>query len=300
MTPLKKILKAGTRGSLLAVSQTEQVLELIKKANPEIDFEIVTIKTSGDEGNLEVLGAFVKEVEHALLRGEIDIAIHSYKDMPTALPQGVKIGALPKRGEYRDCLVTLNNQKIEDLPHAAKVGTGSLRRNFQIKALRPDIEVVPIRGNIITRMSKVTDKILDAVVLAGAGLQRVEMDDRITELFTTDQMLPAVAQGILAVQVRSDDDETLALVSKIHDEVTEIAARAERAFLIALGGGCRMPIGAYATVKADKIHLKGMLADEKGTKIERANLEGSKSTPERLGEDLAEILLKRFETNPLH
>lgn len=299
MTTEKKILRVGTRGSLLAVSQTHLVLDMLREANPGIDFEITTIKTSGDEGHLEVLGAFVKEVEHALLRNEIDLAIHSLKDMPTALPSGVVIGAMPKRGEPRDCLISREYKKLYELPRGARIGTSSLRRAYQLKSRRPDLEIVPIRGNIITRMNKVENLDVDAVVLAAAGLERVDMDSRIAEIFSYEEMLPAVSQGILAIEVRSDDRETFDIVQKIHDPESELAARAERAFLLALGGGCRMPIAAFAEIEGGKMELDGLLCNEKGDRMERATVKGDAQQPEELGKQLADVLLERFGKNPL-
>ena len=288
----KKLL-VGTRGSLLAVSQTTLVMQMLQKANPGLEYEIKTIKTSGDEGK-DVLGAFVKEVENELMKGGIDLAIHSLKDMPTQLPEGVCIAAMPKRGNHRDCLVSRHHIKLDDLPTGAKVGTSSLRRAYQLTLLRPDLEIVPLHGNIITRMRKTEEGILDAVVLAAAGLERVAMQDRITELFTEKNMLPAVSQGILALEVRSDDNATLAIVQKITDKHTEYAAAAERAFLSTLGGGCRMPIGGYARVIGNELVLDGIMFNEDGTVYESAQLSATVDQGETLGEKLGKLFLARF------
>jgi hydroxymethylbilane synthase len=272
---------------------------MLKTVNPGIKFEIQTIKTSGDEGKLEVVGAWVKEVEHALYRNEIDLAVHSLKDMPTALPEGVKLGALPQRGETRDCLISRSNKKLFELEPGAKVGTSSLRRVYQLKLLRPDLQVVPMRGNIITRMNKIENLEVDAIVLAAAGLERVQMSDRIAQIFSYEEMLPAVAQGILAVEVRDNDEETFNIVHKIHSRNSELQARAERAYLTALGGGCRMPIGAIAQIEGNTLQLAGMLSDEKGEQIEYDRVHASLNYPEAAGQELASKMLAKFGSNPL-
>jgi len=288
----KKLL-VGTRGSLLAVSQTHLVMKMIQDANPGLEYEIKTIKTSGDEG-IDILGAFVKEVEQELKKGNIDVAVHSLKDMPTQLPFGVCIGAMPSRGEHRDCLVSRNNLKLSELPTGAKIGTSSLRRAYQLRLLRPDLEIVPIHGNIITRMKKVEDGLVDGVVLAAAGLDRVDMNHKITQLFTEEEMLPAVSQGILAIEVREDDLETLAIIKSISDSHAEQAAAAERAFLSALGGGCRMPIGGYARMVNNELVLDGIMFNEDGSRYEMESLSSAANQGAELGANLGKILLERF------
>jgi hydroxymethylbilane synthase len=266
---------------------------MLQKANPGLECEIKTIKTSGDEG-IDILGAFVKEVELELKRGNIDLAIHSLKDMPTQLPSGVCIGAMPERGEHRDCLISRDNKLLHELPAGAKIGTSSLRRAYQLKKIRPDLELVSIHGNIITRMKKVEDGIVDAVVLATAGLDRVNMSEKVTQVFTESEMLPAVSQGILALEVREDDPETMAIVKKITDPLAESAAAAERAFLTALGGGCRMPIGGYARMKNGKLVLDGIMFNEDGSRFEMSTISGDPKDSNQLGTDLGRMLLARF------
>lgn len=283
----------GTRGSLLAVSQTKLVMAMLQNANPGLEYEIKTIKTSGDAG-IDILGAFVKEVEMKLKNGHIDVAVHSLKDMPTQLPKGVCIGAMPVRGAHLDCLVSRNHIKLEDLPTGAVIGTSSLRRSYQLKQIRPDIVTIPVHGNIITRMKKVEDGAMDAIVLAAAGLERVNMADRITQLFSEGEMLPAVSQGILALEVRDDDAGTAAIVQKITDKATEQAAAAERAFLTGLGGGCRMPIGGYARMEQGSFVLDGIMFNEDGSVFEKARLTGTLETAQQMGQELAQILLNRF------
>ena len=291
MTPPK--INVGTRGSLLAVTQTKLVMGMLQDANPGLEYDIKTIKTSGDEGK-DILGAFVKEVEQELKKGNIDLAVHSLKDMPTSLPAGVRIASMPKRGEHRDCLVAKDNLSFLELPLGAKVGTSSLRRVYQLKVLRPDLEISPVHGNIITRMKKVEDGIFDAIVLAAAGLQRVDMFDRCSYLFSEEEMMPAVSQGILALEAREDDQHTIDMISKINDPLAEHAAIAERAFLSALGGGCRMPIGAYAREYEGELLLDGIMFNEEGSQFEKSFIKGSITDSQSLGERLANELLERF------
>ncbi len=294
-TPSKNKLIVGTRGSLLAVSQTKLVLGMLQKANPGLEYEIKTIKTSGDEGK-DILGAFVKEVEQELKNGRIDLAVHSLKDMPTVLPSGVCIAAMPTRGEHRDCLVSRDNMSIHELPHGAKVGTSSFRRIYQLKLLRPDLVISPMHGNIITRMKKVEDGIFDAIVLAAAGLERVNKQERIAYLFSEKEMLSAVSQGILALEVRKDDPKTMAIVSKITDINSEHAAAAERSFLSALGGGCRMPIGGYSRIENGELVLDGIMFNEDGERFETGSVRGSTTDARKLGETLGKELLGHFGT----
>ena len=259
-------LKVGTRGSMLAVAQTRLLLDEITQNRPDASFEIKTIKTSGDEG-LEILGAFVKEVEVSLLKGEIDLAVHSLKDMPVALPPALQLCAIPKRGAWQDCFISRNHIPFSDLPAGSRVGTGSPRRIFQLRSLRPDLTYVPIKGNIISRMEKVTSGELDAVVLAKAGLDRVGMSDRITSVFTLSEMVPAVAQGILCIESRAGDNEATNITASIHDENTKWQAEAERHFLAAVGGGCRLPMGALATIDGDTLTITGIFFSDDGNKF---------------------------------
>jgi hydroxymethylbilane synthase len=285
--------QVGTRGSKLAVSQTELLLSWIKERKPQAQFNIKTIKTSGDLGLLQELGAWVKEVEIALRNGDIDLAVHSYKDMPTALPEGLVVASVPKRGAHQDCLITLG-KKLHELPSGARIGTSSLRRVYQLKKLRPDVEVVPLHGNIISRMEKVEKGELDGIILALAGLQRVEMEDRATQVFSTEEFLPAVAQGALAVEIRSDDRRTHEVVSSINDMATVQAVEAERAFLMALGGGCRMPMAAFAEVSDGKLTLDGLYYTQDGSKMVRQQITGSPEEAARLGAELGKELLRKL------
>jgi hydroxymethylbilane synthase len=284
----------GTRGSVLALAQTNMLLEQIKSVNPGIIFQIKTIKTSGDLGLIQEIGAFVKEVENALIQGEIDLAVHSYKDMPTSQPKGLDVACVPLRGEHRDCLITKHNTSLMDLPMGAKIGTSSQRRAFQLNKLRPDIQVVPIHGNIITRMGKVESGELDAVILAFAGLQRVNMPERAGYIFENSEILPAVAQGALAIEIREDDKRTRNIIAKIHDRNTEKAVTAERAFLKALGGGCRMPMAAFAHCEENNILMEGLYCSEDGSRIDRITGIGDIAHPSILGENLAAELLAKF------
>ncbi len=288
-------LTVGTRGSVLALAQSKMLLGHIQAANPNVTFEIKTIKTSGDLGLIQEIGAWVKEVEHALINGDIDLAVHSYKDMPVEQPDGLSVSCVPIRGEHRDCLVSRDNLSFKDLPMGASIGTSSLRRSYQIKALRPDLNIVALHGNIITRMNKVSDGELDAVVLALAGLNRVGMQDRAGYIFEIEEFLPAVAQGALAIETRSDDTFTKEIVRKIHDIETEIAVCAEREFLKAAGGGCRMPMASFARIVNDTIVLEGMYCNEDGSKMVKAQIQGPKHDAASIGKALANELLAKIK-----
>jgi hydroxymethylbilane synthase len=287
--------KVGTRGSDLAVAQTMLVLGALRKANPGVSFEIRTIKTSGDEGKLEVVGAFVKEVENELREGKIDFAIHSYKDLPVSLPDGLEIASIPKRADVSDCLIARDGNRLKDLPPNAKIGTSSLRRIYQLQRMREDLDIVPVHGNIISRMRKVWEGELDAVVLATAGLQRLDMQEKATQTFNIGDILPAVGQGALGIEVRSDDSWTKALVNSINHPDTYAAVTAEKAFLEAIGGGCRLPMAAFAYIMGDKLLMEGMFCSEDGVRMERANLTGKIESPEKTGKLLAQNLLASFE-----
>jgi hydroxymethylbilane synthase len=277
--------KVGTRGSLLAVEQTKLVLSKIKEHYPEVDFEIITIKTSGDLGLLQELGAFVKEVEHALTEEKIDFAVHSLKDMPTTLPDGLVLASILPRGDVRDCLVSRHQCSFYDLPQGAKIGTSSLRRKYQLNKLRSDIEVVLINGNIITRMEKTFSGELDGVILAYAGLNRVNMSDKACYIFSVDEIIPAVGQGALALETRNSDDITIKLLSSVDDNLTRLSVDIERDFLSGMGGGCRMPMGAFAYQNDNQMEVKAFYSD--GTKHLFTKHHIDFSIANQLGIDLA-------------
>ena len=285
--PKKRII-VGTRGSKLAIAQTNMVLEELRQVAPDYEFVTKPIKTSGDRGNVQTIGAFVKEVELALLNQEIDIAVHSYKDLPTKLPEGLEITGVPARGDVRDVLISRDNVKLQDLPKGSIVGTSSLRRAIQIHHINPDLKIKPINGNIITRMGKIDNHEVDAICIAAIGLQRINMFDKASQLFNTDEFVPAVAQGVLAVETRGNDSEMKKLVSKINDYNTIRATKAERTVLVALGGGCRLPLGAHATVKGDRITIDAIYGKEDGSKLNREQVTGHVDEAENLGKILVD------------
>lgn len=293
----------GTRGSKLALIQTNWVIEKLKKYNPEINFEIKIIKTKGDlvqHLSLDKIGdkgLFVKEIEQQLLNKEIDIAVHSMKDMPSSLPLGLKFASIPKREDPRDVLILKNGYKsIDDLPIGAKIGTGSKRRKYQLLKYRPDLNIVPIRGNIDTRIKKIEDENLDGVVLAAAGILRASMDEYISYYIPTDIMVPAPAQGALAIEIRDNDLEIENLIESLKDEETEIQVAAERGFLDGVNGSCHIPIGAYCRLDGEKINLTGLFGDEDGKKLIIKSIQGSSKFPREVGLELAKLVLKEYES----
>ncbi|MGM9534842.1 MAG: hydroxymethylbilane synthase [Intestinibacter sp.] len=292
----------GTRGSNLALVQTNWVVDQLKKANPDVEFEVKIIKTKGDlikDLPLDKIGdkgLFVKEIEKSLLNKEIDMAVHSMKDMPSYLPEGLKFASSPKREDPRDVLIFKEGYKsIEDLPKGAKIGTGSKRRKYQLLKHRPDLEIVPIRGNIETRIKKIETENLDGVVLAASGLKRAGLEEKIDYYIPTDIMLPAPAQGILALEIRENDQETENIINSIKDDTTKVQIDAERGFLIGVNGSCHIPMGAYCDIDGDKIKLTGLYGDGDGKKIIIQSQEGTIEDAPKIGYELAKSVLKEFE-----
>lgn len=287
----------GSRGSDLALWQTRWVIARLQQARPDVEFRIQRITTRGDVVRDRALsqvggkGLFVKEIEAALLAGEIDLAVHSLKDMPTELPEDLAIGAVTAREDPRDVLVSRLGLKLAELPPGARVGTGSLRRAAQLRASRPDLQIVDLRGNVDTRLRKAATEEYDAVVLAAAGLIRLGYSDRITEYLSPGVMLPAGGQGALCVEVRAGDEATRTLVSMVHDPLTDAAVTAERAFLARIGGGCQVPIAAYGIVNDDELWLRGLVASIDGSRLLRNDLCGSWTEPAALAQALAEEML---------
>ncbi len=285
----------GTRGSQLALVQTNLIVDLLKAQAPGLDVNIKKITTSGDRDRhtqLDRLGvsAFVKELEEALMDGRIDLAVHSLKDVPTDIPDGLILMATPQRADPRDVLVA--KSKLEDLPSGSKIGTGSWRRSLQIAQLRPDIETCGLRGNMDTRVQKASSGELDGVITAAAALSRLNWKDKITQYLPIETFLPAAGQGALVIEGRSKDKEIIALVSRINHISTWQAVVAERAFLRELGGGCRAPIAALGTVSRGKLRLEGMVAGPTSRKIMRDLIEGDAVSAEELGLTLARKMLK--------
>ncbi len=297
-----RTLVVGTRGSRLAVRQTEIALEALRGAHLGRTFDTRTIQTSGDRSTASLSeiggrGVFVIEIERALLAGQIDIAVHSLKDLPSEETGGLTMAAVLPREDPRDALVSRSGARLAELPAGARVATGSPRRAVQVLVARPDVIVSDIRGNVDTRVRKVEEGQYDAVVLAAAGLKRLGWLDRAAQVFEPEEMLPAVGQGALAVQVRSDDTETLAAVAALDDPGTRAAVTAERAFERRLGGGCAAAIGGYATLSGigpsterTPLLLRGLVG-QAGGRILRGEMEGVASEAEMLGVRLAEYLI---------
>lgn len=295
-------LVVGTRGSNLALVQTNWVVDQLKKENPGVEFEVKIIKTKGDlikDLPLDKIGdkgLFVKEIEKSLLDGEIDMAVHSMKDMPSYLPEGLKFAHSPKREDPRDALIFKEGYKsLDDLPQGARIGTGSKRRKYQLLKHRPDLEIVPIRGNIETRIKKIETEKLDGLVLAASGLRRAGLDDKIDYYIPTDIMLPAPAQGILALEIREDDKETEKIIDSIKDDITKIQIDAERGFLIGVNGSCHIPMGAYCEIEGEKITLTGLYGDGEGKKIVVQSQVGTLADAPKIGYELAKSVLKEYE-----
>jgi len=291
-----KSLIIGSRGSPLALAQVDIVRGLLQKESPSRPIEAKIIKTSGDNfTNLSLTtgggkGLFTKEIEDQLLGGEIDIAIHSMKDLPTVLPDGLIIGAVPSREDAHDVFISKNVSSIEKLPNRARVATSSVRRRAQLLALRPDLQIEEIRGNVETRLRKLAESdVLDAIILAGAGLRRLGLWNQLGDLrlheIDFDVMIPAVGQGALACEMRATDGETRDVLASINDMDAATCTTAERTFLRALGGGCQVPYAAHATVEGNSMRMIAGVFD--GRRISRATVIGSKEQPEELGEEAA-------------
>src|ERR1041385_9055700 len=291
----------GSRGSKLALWQAEQARSRLQSLNPQLDVHIEIIKTTGDVKNdpLSVIGGkgvFTKELEDALLDGRIDIAVHSLKDLPTILPDDLSIAAICEREDARDALVlraAAEGGSLMDLPRDAVVGTSSQRRLAQLKALRHDVEVKDLRGNVDTRIRKLDEGQYDAVILASAGLVRLGLQERISARIAITEMLPAVGQGAIAIETKSDNEFAVESASRLDHHETRLACLAERAFLRSLGGGCQFPIAAHAVINRDVLHLDGLVAKPDGSEILRDSLSGSPNDPEALGSSLAAELLSR-------
>lgn len=292
-------IKIGTRGSKLALTQTNSVVEQLKKVAPDLQTEVCIIKTSGDimqDVSLAQIGgqgAFVKEIEEALLAGSIDLAVHSMKDVPGEIPPGLAFAAILKREDVRDVLVSRGKVKFEYLPKGARIGTGSQRRGAQLKAFMPDLDIVPLRGNIDTRLKKIETENLTGVVLAAAGMKRLGYADMVTQFLPTEIMLPAVGQGALGLQVRENDADLISLCAGLNHQPTFIEVTAERSYLKALGGGCRLPIAAYGLIEKGRLALEGLVAAPNGTSWARDKVWGELGEAEAMGQRLAEMILEK-------
>jgi len=294
---LKKQLRIGTRGSQLALWQANWVKEKLVRKNSDLDIEIVRIRTTGDKildvplAKVGGKGLFVKEIETALLDNSVDLAVHSMKDVPTLLPEGLEIAAVTERKDPRDVIISREGKTLAQLPEGARIGTSSLRRQAQLSGYRPDLVMEPLRGNINTRLQKLRDGQYDAIVLAYAGVKRLGWEGEVTQILDTDIMLPAIGQGALGIESREDDPGTLELILFLNHPETSICVRAERAFLRRLEGGCQVPIAAYATVDNSTVTLTGLVAGLDGEKRIRMELRSDEASAEEAGLELAEQVL---------
>ncbi|HDZ89070.1 MAG: hydroxymethylbilane synthase [Deltaproteobacteria bacterium] len=290
-------LKIGTRGSRLALMQSQWVKGEIEARHPHVRVELVRIKTTGDRvvdaplSKIGGKGLFVKEIEEALLENRVDLAVHSMKDVPAELPDGLMLSTFPQRENPADALISAKGETLDQLFPGARVGTSSLRRGAQLLHLRPDLELVPLRGNVDTRLSKLESGDLDAVILASAGLSRLGLSGRITHLLSFDQVLPAVGQGALGIEVRQNDVRTLDLLHFLDHKPTRTCVIAERAFLKELEGGCQVPIAGLALLEGGRLFVQGMVAELDGTTILRDQIFGTADQAGEIGTALAGRLL---------
>lgn len=297
LTKERSTLVLGTRGSKLAVHQTEWVQARLQELAPHVTVTLRRIQTSGDKildvplAKIGGKGLFVKEIEEALLSGEIDLAVHSVKDVPTALPPGLDLLCIPCREDPRDALISRDGRRFADLPQGAKVGTSSLRRQAQVLQARPDLSILMLRGNLDTRLKKLRDGQFDAIVLAAAGLRRLGWEHEITEYLAPEISLPAIGQGALGIEGRRDDQFVRSLLSGLEHAPTRTMVRAERALLHRLQGGCQVPIAAHATLAGSDVTLEGLVASVDGKEIIRDRVHGTVTDPESIGIQLAERLL---------
>jgi hydroxymethylbilane synthase len=288
-------LRIGSRGSQLALWQANHVADLLREQGHAIEIEV--IKTTGDKitdvslAKVGTKGMFTKEIEEALADKRVDLAVHSLKDVPTELAPEFELAAIMKREDPRDAFISVKYLSVDELPNGAKVGTSSLRRQCQLKALRPDLEIFPLRGNIDTRLRKLESGEYDAIILAAAGVHRLGLDKHVRSRIAADVMCPAVGQGALAIETRRNDRQTRSLLAFLNHADTRSAIECERALLGSLGGGCQVPIGAYAEKQGSKLHLRAMVGHPDGSIILREQADGANA--EELGHQVAQTLLQR-------
>jgi hydroxymethylbilane synthase len=292
-------LKIGTRRSQLALWQANYVRDRLRALNPDLQVELVEVVTQGDKildtslAKVGGKGLFIKELEQQLLDGTVDLAVHSLKDMTVDLPEALCLAAVCEREDPRDALVSNSYKSLAELPSGARVGTSSLRRECQLRARFPQLDILGLRGNVNTRLAKLDAGEYDAIILATAGLKRLGFDERIRAPIDPDDSLPAVGQGAVCIECRSDDEAVRALLSRLNDEPTELCTRAERAMNAALQGGCQVPIAGYATLGGDELHLRGLVGKPDGSLVLNEELRGPATEPDALGAELAQRLLAR-------
>lgn len=296
-TPSRNKVRIATRGSKLALWQANHVKAGLESANPGLEVELLILKTKGDKildvalAKVGGKGLFVKEIEEALLDGRADIAVHSMKDVPTELPPELDLAATDRREDVRDALFTRESSGLDDLPEGARIGTSSLRRQAQLLHHRPDFEIVSIRGNVDTRLRKLQDENLDAVVLAAAGVRRLGYADRVTEYLPVSVSLPATCQGSLGIEIRREDEGTRKLIEIFRHGPTEVAVTAERAFLKKLEGGCQVPIAGLAVAAEGRVKMEGLVGTVDGSRIIREETEGPEEDAGKIGVALAEVII---------
>lgn len=297
MSPLKKNLVIGTRGSKLALWQANHIAESIRTRYPSVEVTIIRIVTTGDRildvplAKIGGKGLFTKELENAMLQGEIDLAVHSLKDMPTELPPGLTLAAVTRRADPGDALISPRFSTLDELPLGARVGTSSLRRRAQLLNYRPDLLISDLRGNLDTRLNKVRTKELDAIILAVAGLKRLGWEQEISQVLPYSICLPAVGQGALAIEARQDAAEVLEMLSFLNDQETRAAVFAERSFLRVIEGGCQVPVGVYGEISGQRLKLSALIASIDGQTMIKDQVCGDAADGEALGDKLAERML---------
>ncbi|PIV24546.1 MAG: hydroxymethylbilane synthase [Deltaproteobacteria bacterium CG03_land_8_20_14_0_80_45_14] len=290
-------LKIGTRGSQLALFQANWVKEKLVETHPNLKVTLIKIKTTGDKiqdaplAKIGGKGLFVKEIEEALIQKKIDLAVHSIKDVPTELPKGLHLSVITKREDPRDVFISKDGRTLKDLPQGAKIGTSSLRRQAQLLHFRNDFELVSLRGNLDTRLKKLKTMNIDGIVLALAGVKRLGLEERITEIIPPEISLPAIGQGALGIETRMDDEGVEGQIRFLNDPDSSIAVSAERAFLKKLEGGCQVPIAAFARTVRATLQIDGLVGTIDGKRLLRHHVEGTIEEAESLGIQLAEILL---------
>ena len=294
---MEKTLKIGTRGSKLALWQANWVKSTLNTRHPSLSVDLVIIKTKGDKildvplAKVGGKGLFVKEIEEALLNGRIDLAVHSMKDMPSEIPKGLCIGAIPERENPQDVLISKKGLLLSQLEPGARIGTSSLRRAAQLLRARPDLRVFPLRGNLDTRLKKLETENLDAIVLAAAGVKRLGLENRITEFLDENIMLPAVGQGALCIEIRQNDPEVAPMVAKLEHRQTRTIIMGERAFLNRLEGGCQVPIAAHGKIDNTRFTLCGLVATVDGKTLIKETFSGPEGSSETIGVELADHLV---------
>lgn len=294
---MSQSLRIATRKSPLAMWQAEHVAKLLRQIHPGLQVELVGMSTQGDKildtplAKIGGKGLFVKELEQGMLEGRADIAVHSMKDVPVELPEGLHLAVIMEREDPRDAFVSQRYGRLEELPQGSVVGTSSLRRQCQLADRRPDLKIAPLRGNVNTRLRKLDEGEFDAIILATAGLKRLGFQQRITSYMETGDSLPAIGQGAIGIECRADDERVNALIKPLHDAETACCVQAERAMNHRLMGGCQVPIAGFAVLNHGKLFMRGLVGEPDGSRIMRAEISGPSSEAEALGIAVAEDLL---------